>query len=241
MESKERRSLPFKGENSPGWGFRSFLLALITPLYRILFRTRYIDFHKIPEGPCIISGNHTSYIDPVALYLNKDKIDIHFVAQEGIYKSKVLGWILDQMGAIKVNRGTADRVMIRNATKILEQGEKLGIFPEGTRGRSREDLNDITQAHAGAAFIATRADVPIVPVGLSGFENISQKGKLIRFPKTICVVGDPIYPADVPGERKEKIENMTALVMEEIVRLREVGAEMLKQEKLESSGYLGGK
>lgn len=239
MKSEERRSLPFKGENSPGWPVRRVLMFLLTPLYRVLFRTRYVGFEKIPEGACIISGNHTSYIDPVALYLNKSKIDIHFVSQEGIYRIKILAWLLDHMGAIKVNRGTADRVMIRNASALLEQGEKVGIFPEGTRGRAREDLNEITQAHEGAAFLATRMNVPIVPVGLAGFDKISQKGKLLpQFPRTICIVGDPIYPDDILGERKEKMAEMTKRVMEEVVRLRDEGAEILEADKQKRKGYI---
>lgn len=240
MKAEVRASLPFRGPNAPNWAIRSVLLFLARPLYRVIFRTRFINFDKTPEGPCIISGNHTSYFDPVALYLNDKKIDIHFVAQDGIFKIKPMAWLLYQLGAMKVNRGTADRVMIRNASEILKHGEKLGIFPEGTRGRERSDLNEITTAHEGAAFLATRSNVPIVPVGLAGFDRIKEPGKLPKIPKTIVIMGDPIYPDEVPGERKEKITNMTAMVMAEIVRLRDEAADIIRHEKSKDRGYVEG-
>lgn len=239
MKASDRRSLPSQGEGAPNQIFAKIVRYIIGWPAVLLYRTTFEGVENIPEGPCIISGNHTSYLDAIAIFMTPRDEFMHYVAKEALYRNKLFSWIFDNLGGIPVNRGTADREMIRHASTQLQQGEKLVIFPEGTRGRERDDLNEIVQAHEGAAFLAIRNDVPIIPVGLSGFDKISKKGSILpRFPLTACKFGEPIYPGDFEGGRKERITAMTEKLMEEIVRLRDEAKEGIETRSRRLRGYI---
>ena len=103
------------------------------------------------------------------------------------------------LGGFPVERGTADRTALRAATDVLSLGEPLVMFPEGTRRTGdrvrRDDMLD------GPAFVAARAGVPIVPVGLGGTVRALPVGSVVPRPRrVVVVVGDPIPPpAKVQG------------------------------------------
>jgi 1-acyl-sn-glycerol-3-phosphate acyltransferase len=112
-----------------------------------------------------------------------------FMAKDSLWKVPVLGTLLTTMGAFKVHRGAADREAMNHAERVLEQGQALVLFPEGTRkdGHTVEDLHD------GAMFIAARQGAVVVPVGIGGTERALPKGaKFPRITKTSVVVGNPI-------------------------------------------------
>ncbi|HZL07040.1 MAG TPA: lysophospholipid acyltransferase family protein, partial [Coriobacteriia bacterium] len=118
----------------------------------------------------------------------------------------------------------ADRAAIVQATEFLRAGDLVGIFPEGTRGTNGE----IGSAHGGAAFLALRAGVPVVPVAFVGTERVWPRGQ--RFPKLRRVTiryGRPIVPEEFPGgSRKEQVAVLTELIMrrigEELEEVRKV-------------------
>jgi 1-acyl-sn-glycerol-3-phosphate acyltransferase len=90
----------------------------------------------------------------------------------------------------------------------------VGIFPEGTRRFKRAEDDD---ARGGAAFIALRNEVPLLPVGIAGTDRIKPPGaKMFRFPKVVIAVGEPIDPAAFEGGRKERVEAITAELMRRI-------------------------
>ena len=103
-----------------------------------------------------------------------------------------LGRFVSMLGAFPVHRGTADRESLRTCLEVLENGEPLVMFPEGTRrsGDTVEDLFD------GPAYVAARAGVPLVPVGIGGSDEAMPVGaKFIKPHKVVLVVGEPIAPA----------------------------------------------
>jgi 1-acyl-sn-glycerol-3-phosphate acyltransferase len=105
--------------------------------------------------------------------------------------------------------------MISTATELLTGGELVGMFPEGTRGQIGSEV--LGEAHQGVSFIALRADVPIVPVGIAGTDKALPRGaKLPRFPRVTIRFGEPIYPAEFEGGRKERMEAVTAELMARI-------------------------
>jgi 1-acyl-sn-glycerol-3-phosphate acyltransferase len=195
-----------------GYWFARFLRATIAKLVLMAFRVRLIGAENIPAGGVILAGNHVSYGDPILLWCKSPR-PTHFMAKSSLWDVRWLGWALDHFWAFPVHRGTADREAIQTATRLLDLGEPLGIFPEGTR-----NLDGQAEAQGGVALIALRANAPIVPVGISGTEKIRPPGtRMLRFPRVTICCGVPICPDDVPGQgRKERVEALTAEIMRRI-------------------------
>lgn len=187
--------------------------ATLGNLLKALFRVKLLNAERIPSGGVILAGNHLSYADPVLLWCKSPR-PVHFMARSNLWDTTFLGWCLDQFWAFPVRRGTADREALGQAGAYLKAGEPVGIFPEGTRKFKRGDEDD---ARGGAAFLAMRNEVPIVPVGIAGTDRIKPPGaKWFRFPRVVMAVGEPIVPAAFEGGRKEKVEAMTAELMRRI-------------------------
>lgn len=146
------------------------------------------------EAPFIIIGNHLSMADPVILAVLVRKPQIAFMAKAELSKASWFRKIALHFHAIFVNRHQSDMEAMRISMRALKSGEVLGIFPEGTRHHE----GVMVQQEAGAAMIALRSGVPMVPVYLSG--------KLRLFRSIDCYVGEPIPMDDL---REEGINRVT--------------------------------
>jgi len=180
----------------------------------LLFKTRVHGGDNVPATGAIIAGNHVSHMDPVLLWCASPR-PVHFMAKRELWDSRFLAWFLPRAWAFPVNREGADRAAIETATQFLKDGDLVGIFPEGTRS---EDGQTLGEAHGGAAFIAMRAGVPVVPVAFVGTENVMPKGKLLpRLRRVTVSFGTPVDPAAfTEGGRKERVDAMTSAIMERI-------------------------
>lgn len=160
-----------------------------------------------------MAGNHRSYMDPVILWCVSPRF-VHFMAKKELFEVRFYRWLLPRFWAFQVDRSGADRAAITQATAFLESGDLVGIFPEGTRGSE----NGLGEAHGGAAFVALRANVPVVPVAVVGTEHVWPKGqRLPKLRRVTVVYGKPIPPESFPeGARKERVQALTALIMERI-------------------------
>jgi 1-acyl-sn-glycerol-3-phosphate acyltransferase len=124
-----------------------------------------------------------------------------YMGKDSMWKIKPIGVLLTALGSFPVTRGSADLEALKRCIAVLERGDPLVLFPEGTRHRGRiiEPLFD------GAAFIAYKTGVPIIPVGIAGSEEIWPPGtKLPRPRKCVAVVGDAIYPKNLGGARASR-------------------------------------
>jgi 1-acyl-sn-glycerol-3-phosphate acyltransferase len=206
---------------------RSFWFARVVRgtfgvLLGALFRTQVVGRDNLPAtGGVILAGNHISYGDPILLWCRSPR-PVHFMAKTELWRSTILGTGLDYFWAFPINRGEADRTALAKASEYLKAGDAVGIFPEGHR-----NFDGQSEAQGGAAFLAMRNGVPIVPVGIAGTEGIKPPGKrLIRFPKVVISFGQPIDPAAFEGGRKERVEAITVEIMRrigaEVVHAREV-------------------
>ncbi len=111
---------------------------------------------------CIVYSNHISLLDPIVVGCFTRR-PIRFMAKEELFRNRLFGFVLFRLlGAFPVNRGKSDIAAIKNAIRLLKNGEVLGMFPEGTRSRTGEMLD----AEPGLSMIAVRAKVPVVPVAL---------------------------------------------------------------------------
>lgn len=174
------------------------LWCLVLAVIKVLFRLRVEGAQNFPAGPFILSPVHRSFIDtPIAGMATSRRL--RFMGKESLWDIWPLGPFLSLLGGFPVERGTADRTALRAATDVLSLGEPLVMFPEGTRRTGdrvrRDDMLD------GPAFVAARAGVPIVPVGLGGTVRALPVGSVVPRPRrVVVVVGDPIPPpAKVQG------------------------------------------
>ncbi len=202
-----------------------FLRATLAKGALALYRTRFEGEERIPAGGAILAGNHVSYLDPVLLWCGTPR-PTHFMAKAELWDVPVVGWALPRLWAFPVRRGEADRAAISTATEHLQGGALVGIFPEGTRQRDGSD--ELGEANEGVAFIATRAGVPVVPVGIAGTEKAMPPGARVpRFPRVRVWYGHPVDPARfTDGSRKERVAAMTAAIMDGIREARARAREM---------------
>lgn len=196
--------------------FGRFVRATVGKLLPIAFSTKVTGAENFPAGGAILAGNHVSYMDPMLLWSVSPR-PVHFMAKRELWEEPIIRWALPRLWAFPVNRGEPDRTAITTATDLLNSGEMVGVFPEGSR--SQEGATELSLAHGGAAFIALRANVPIVPIAFAGTERVWPRGR--RFPRlarTAIRIGAPVLPSEVlPGaHRRERVDALTAVVMQRI-------------------------
>ena len=180
--------------------FYRFTRAVVLSPFKLIFRVKVVGReHVPPRGAYIVAPSHRSIFDiPIAAFVTRRRI--RMMAKRELFSSALGRWLFEKLGAIEVERATTDRGALRVSKAALEAGEPLAIFPEGTRrsGPVVEDLFD------GVAYLALKEDVPILPVGIGGTEQILASGKILpRLHKVAVVVGEPILPTpSVAGARR---------------------------------------
>lgn len=181
---------------------RRVVKVFLATLYRIAFRIKITgDVPK--DGTYIICGNHINYLDAAAIVLfNKRKVN--FVAKEDLFKHSVLFWLGHLFDAIPIKRNMQDIDAMKRCLKVLKNGELLGIFPEGTRKGMEKNV----KAKNGAAYMAIKAKVKVIPVGIHGTFK--------PFSRVYINYGKPI---DVSKYGKEDLDKATEEIMEQIVML----------------------
>lgn len=101
------------------------------------------------------------------------------MGKDSLWKNKTIGSVLSALGGFPVTRGTADLEALKRCLSVLAQGEPIVMFPEGTR-QSGEIIQPLFD---GASYLAIKANVPIVPVGIGGTQGVMPKGKKMIYPK----------------------------------------------------------
>ena len=149
---------------------------------------------------------------------------IHWLGKRELFEWPVFGWLAARGGVHPVDRGTADVEAFRLATRILEAGYVLLIFPEGTRSPNGE----LQEAKDGLAMLALRTGAAIVPIGINGSDRVWPKGRKIPLPiprRTVTVrIGSPFRAADVVpagADRRAAKAIATTAIMGRIAALLE--------------------
>jgi 1-acyl-sn-glycerol-3-phosphate acyltransferase len=169
---------------------------------------------KLPQsGPVIIAANHVSNWDPVVVALVL-KRPIHFMGKAQLFKYGILDKLLTKLNAFPVKKGTPDRNAIRQALRILEEGHVLGIFPEGGRNKTGEEM----KAQSGVAMIALKSGSPIIPVACIGTKCNIPWG---WFSPLLVRVGDAIYLDEYQGQKVNSatLEQLSSDIMDKINQL----------------------
>ena len=187
---------------------------IVTSICRVLWRVRVSDGANLPrDGGFILAPSHRSIFDvPFSAYITKR--NVRFLAKEELFRKPALNWLFTKLGAVQVERGTADRGALRVLETALREGSPVALFPEGTRASGPE----IAPLFDGAAYLAVKLGVPIVPVGVGGSEQILAKGKILpRLHRVAVVVGTPVFPPPVEGRsRRSATTKMTAELTAEL-------------------------
>jgi len=167
------------------------------------------------EGPLIVAANHLSLIDPPLLSASIPR-RIVFMAKEELFRSPRGSFFVRAFGAFPVRRGRMDREALRQALMVLQEGQVLGMFPEGKRSTNTQ----LQEAQTGASLIATHSGAPILPVGISGSENVSGLGFIFKRPEITVTIGRPFsLPSIQEGQTGRQLGELTALVMERIAEV----------------------
>lgn len=160
-----------------------FLKLIVTPILKILYRPKVYGQDNIPEeGGVIFAGNHRHAFDPVVVMTNTKRM-VHYMAKESLFKG-LHGFILRQIGIIKVYRTKSNPQAVVEAEEILKNGGTVGIFPEGTRNKTNDDL---LKFRHGAVVIAKNSNSKIVPFAIRGKYKLFRKGLEIEFGKPVNV------------------------------------------------------
>ena len=187
-----------------------FLYAVIWPFFNLFRPLRVVGRENIPDGAAVLCPNHTTLGDPFyVVFAFGRKCPMRAMAKIQIMRVPVIGWILGKAGVFGVDRGRADMKAVKTALKFLKDGNKLLMFPEGTRVHEGEDV----AAKTGAAMFATRTGAPLLPI------YIQRKKKL--FARNVVVIGQPYHP-EYAG-RKPTPDELDAIAGDLMDRVRKLG------------------
>jgi glycerol-3-phosphate dehydrogenase (NAD(P)+) len=161
--------------------------AVLQPFFTVYFRMERIGREHIPaSGPLIIASNHRSFMDPFVIGMMLRR-PTYFVAKSELFRNPVVAWLLNALGAFPVDRGHGDRDAMVTARAILERGDVVVIFPEGTRTRP----GALGAPKRGVGRLALETGAPVVPVALIGTEAV-RRGWRIRPHKVRIRAGRPL-------------------------------------------------
>lgn len=163
------------------------LRALLVPFFLLYFRMQRIGREHLPRsGPLLLASNHRSFLDPFVIGTLVRR-PVYYMAKRELFEKRWLALILNALGAFPVDRGAADGDAMSTARTILERGDCVVIFPEGTRVRP----GPLGDARRGIGRLALETGAPVAPVALIGTEDV-RNGWRIRPRKVRIRVGRPL-------------------------------------------------
>lgn len=186
--------------------------SLLTPIMRVLFRLYYnpkiINKEVIPkEGPILIVGNHKHIYDQCLTIMATKRV-IHYMAKKEYFDGK-MAWFFKLVGCIPVDRSIKDHNATDKALKVLNSGGAIGLFPEGTRNKTKNVF--LLPFKFGTVSMAKKTNATIVPFGLTGDYKFRSKNLTIRY-GTPFKVGD----MDLEDANKKLYEEVERLMRENL-------------------------
>ncbi len=196
--------------------WRRVVQALVWLLVRLTLRLELRGEARLPEkGPLLVVSNHLGDADLV-IGLAVAKVPFDAIAKVELYDLPFVGWLLHSYGVIWVHRGQPDRLAIRAALDGLAEGRIIAIAPEG-RESVIGALEDGTQ---GAAYLAIKAGVPVLPVAVTGTENWRVYGNLKRLRRTaVTLTIGEAFTLPTTGDRKQTLQHGTEMIMRRVAAL----------------------
>jgi len=202
-----------------------FCRIVVVAFCRLFWRVSVEGLEHVPRHePFILSPVHRSNVDTFVI-ARLTRRRLRYMGKDSLWKYRLPAIFFNAMGGFPVHRGTADREALRKCVEAIKGGEPLVIFPEGTR----QSGPIVQPLFEGAAYVATRAGAPILPVGIGGSEGAMPKGsKFVKPVKVHLVVGPPLRPP-VPenGARvpRRATKELTDALHVELQRLFDIAQE----------------
>ncbi len=178
----------FAGNSLPSRILYRFCRFVVSGFTRVYTRMSIDGREHLPaEGGFVLAPVHRSYIDtPISGCLTRRRL--RFMGKDSMWKYRPAGWLFSALGSFPVRRGSADREALKRCIAVLEGGEPLVLYPEG----ERKDGPIVQPLFDGAAYVAARAGVPIVPVGIGGSANAMPRHAKFMYPRKVhVIIGEP--------------------------------------------------
>jgi 1-acyl-sn-glycerol-3-phosphate acyltransferase len=211
VETENSAAKVVRGGSSRPWHARVFyrVCHLIVSLgFAIYFRLRIAGREHLPSGPMLVCSNHQSHLDPVLVGL-ACREPITYLARDTLFK----GWfakLIVYLGAIPIQRDGLGFAGVKKTLERLKEGEKVLVFPEGTRSADGQ----LQPLKGGLALIARRAKVPLLPMAIAGAYEAWPRRQSLPTPHTIQMVVGPVIPLATVQSMDD--EQLTALLQSEI-------------------------
>lgn len=199
--------------------FMNVLRCLAIPAYSLVKPFRFYGEKKVPEGACVFICNHYQLMDPV-YPASLTWEEIHYVAKKEVLNNPLMAFFARGVKAITVNRDGNDARGLLDCFKCLKNGEKICIFPEGTRNKTDAEMLPF---HSGAAIMAIKCKVPIIPL------VIYKKPKFFRC--THVLYGEPI---DLSAYYDRKLSEEEFAQVDEMLRQRMIEMKQAHTEYLQA-------
>ena len=173
--------------------------------------------HLPATGGYVIAPVHRSYVDtPISACISRRRM--RYMGKDSMWKFAGVGKLISALGAFPVSRGSVDREALMRCLAVLDAGEPLVLFPEG----ERKDGPAVQPLFDGAAYLASKSGVPIIPVGIAGSDRVMPRGAKFVFPRKVkIVIGAPLRVEVAENGRasRNSIKATTAQLHVEIQRL----------------------
>mgnify|MGYP006285227703 CR=1 FL=1 len=185
----------------------------------LLFTRPHIEGREnIPHrGPLVVVSNHLSYADQYLLTIAVNR-EMIFLAKEELFRNSFKRFLIETFGAIPVRRGAVNRGALKQVHRVLDSGQAVFMFPEGSRSKNAE----LKPAYSGSVLIAVHNNAPVLPIGITGME-VAEKGfrwVMLHRPRVTVRIGKPFHIA-VPNGKLDK-KNLRALADEIMVHIAEL-------------------
>jgi 1-acyl-sn-glycerol-3-phosphate acyltransferase len=200
----------------------------MTPLYRaghtlctavaeLAFRLKiYGRENLIEQGPGILASNHASYLDPPLVGVACRK-EVFYLARKTLFEKPVLGSLLPRINCIPVDRDRGDVGAVRTLLRLLKEGKRVVVFPEGTRSKD----GNLQPARGGLGLIIAKSLAPVVPVRIFGSYAALPRSGGIHFTQVTMVIGKPLVftKADLGTDERLAYQVLSDRVMSTIAAL----------------------